>query len=77
MAVKKVVEYEAEWNTETQTGHIRLKYEGGSKYQWEGKDKGEFGVILQILQHDTDPYVIDDKIFATGMEEPGIRHATT
>ena len=74
MAAKKVVEYEAEWNTETAKGHIRLKYEDGSKYQWEGQDKDEFSMILQILQNDTDPYVIDDKIFATGPEEPGKKH---
>ncbi|GJM14931.1 MAG: hypothetical protein DHS20C13_02580 [Thermodesulfobacteriota bacterium] len=74
MAAKKVVQYEAEWNTETDAGHIRMKYEDGSKFQWEGQDKAEFKVILQILQHDTDPYVIDDKIYATGLEEPGKRH---
>ena len=74
MAAKKVVQYEAEWNIETSTGHIRLKYEDGSKHQWEGHDKDEFSVILQILQHDADPYVLDNKIFATGTEEPGKKH---
>ncbi len=74
MAAKKVVQYEAEWNTESSTGHIRLKYEDGSKHQWEGHNISEFSTILQILQCDTDPYVIDDKIFATGTEEPGKRH---
>lgn len=74
MAAKKVVQYEAEWNIETSTGHIRLKYEDGSKHQWEGHDKDEFSVILQILQHDADPYVLDNTIFATGTEEPGKKH---
>lgn len=74
MAAKKVVQYEAEWNTETNAGHIRFKYEDGTKFQWTGDDKAEFSVILQIMQNDTDPYVIDDKIFATGPEEPGKTH---
>ena len=75
MAAKKVIEYEAEWNTDTKTGHIRIKYEDHTKYQWQGHDVHEFSLILQILQNDTDPYVIDDKIIATGPEEPGKRHA--
>lgn len=74
MAAKKVVHYEAEWNIETNTGHIRFKYEDGTKYEWVGHDKAEFALILQIMQNDTDPYIVDDKIFATGPEEPGRRH---
>jgi len=52
MAAKKVVHYEAEWNTETNTGRIRFKYEDNSKFQWEGQDKAEFSLILQIMQND-------------------------
>ena len=74
MAVKKVVQYEAEWNIETKVGHIRFKYEDGSKYQWQGDDKLEFTLILLMLQHDTDPYVVGDRIVATGPEEPGRKH---
>jgi len=74
MDAKKVVYYEAEWNTETNTGRIRFKYEDDSKFQWQGQDKAEFSLILQIMQNDTDPYIIDDKIFATGPEDPGRKH---
>jgi hypothetical protein len=74
MAAKKVVQYEAEWNTDTKTGHIRFKYEDGTKFQWDGHDIAEFSLILQIMQNDTDPYIIRDQIIATGPEEPGKKH---
>lgn len=71
MAAKKVVKYEAQWNVKTNRGHIRFKFEDDSKYQWEGDDKAEFSIILQIMQNDTDPYILDGDIYATGVEAPG------
>ena len=71
MAEKRIVRYRASWNHKDQFGVIDLQLQGGETSQLEVADPAAFGLIFQLLQQDSDPFLIDDVRISTGVEHPG------
>lgn len=71
MAEKRIVRYRASWNHKDQFGVIDLQLQGGETSQLEVADPAAFGLIFQLLQQDSDPFLIDDVWISKGVEHPG------
>ena len=71
MAEKRIVRYRASWHHKDQFGVIDLQLQGGETSQLEVADPAAFGLIFQLLQQDSDPFLIDDVWISTGVEHPG------
>ena len=71
MAEQRIVRYRASWNHADNFGVIDLQLQGGETAQLEVRDAAAFGLMFQLLQQDSDPFLIDDVWISTGIEHPG------
>ncbi|HSG90627.1 MAG TPA: hypothetical protein VLA56_15535 [Pseudomonadales bacterium] len=71
MAEMRIVRYSASWNHAENIGLIELHLQNGETRRIDVPVAGSFGVMLQILQKDANPYLVDDLWISTGMEHPG------
>lgn len=67
----RIVRYRASWNHQTHVGVFDLSLQGGQAARVEVADATEFGLVFQILQNDTDPFLVDGAWISTGVEHPG------
>ena len=71
MAEQRIVRYRASWNHRDGYGVIDLQLQGGHTAQLEVADAAAFGLMFQLLQQDSDPFLIDEVWISTGIEHPG------
>lgn len=71
MAEQRIVRYRASWNHKDHFGVIDLQLQGGETAQLEISDPAAFGLMFQLLQRDSDPFLIDGTWISTGVEHPG------
>lgn len=77
MASKKVKAYKASWSFADKIGSIKFQYDKEMTWSdWQRfRDKAEFGIVLSILQNESEVHYTQGKSgkwhIHTGIERPG------